>query len=96
MATIHYPLTSVAGHTLHTVGRLAWAITIRLVAIAALALAAGAAAGLVGQGPLDGVLPDWTALTVMGSIIVLAVLSIATLGATEAAQSDDAELFDVR
>lgn len=94
MATIHYPLTSVAGHTIHAIGRLAWAVITRLVAIAALAVVAAAAAGLVGQGPLDGVLPDWTALTVMGSLIVLAAVSIACLGAADT--SDDTELFDVR
>ncbi|KAA1395493.1 hypothetical protein [Aeromicrobium ginsengisoli] len=94
MATIHYPLTSVTGHAVHTAGRVAWAVFTRLVAIAAIALAAAAAAGLVDQGPLAGVLPDWTALSVMGSIIVLAVLSIASLGAADHAA--DAELFDVR
>lgn len=96
MATIHYPLTSVTGHAFHTVGRLAWSVILRLAAIAALGIAAAVAAGLVDRGPLAGVLPDWTALTVMGSIIVLAMLSIATLGATDAARSADTELFDVR
>ena len=96
MATIHYPLTSVAGHTFHTVGRLAWAVITRLFVITALGFAAAVAAGLLDEGPLAGGLPDWTALTVMGSIIVLAMLSIATLGATDAARSKDTELFDVR
>lgn len=96
MATIHYPLTSAAGHTFHTVGRLAWAIITRLAVIAVLAFGAATAAGLFDHGPLAGVLPDWTGITVMGSIIVLAMLSIATLGATDAARSKDTELFDVR
>jgi hypothetical protein len=96
MATIHYPLTTAAGHTFHAVGRLAWAVITRLVAIATLGFGAAAAAGLVDRGPLAGVLPDWTALTVMGTIIVLAMLSIATLGAADASRSADTELFDVR
>jgi hypothetical protein len=96
MATIHYPLTSAAGHTFRTVGRLAWAIVTRLAVIAVLGFGAATAAGLLDRGPLAGVLPDWTGITVMGSIIVVAMLSIATLGATDAARSKDTELFDVR
>jgi hypothetical protein len=94
MATIHYPLTSVTGHAFHTAGHVAWAVITRLAAIAALALAAGAAAGLVDQGPLAGVLPAWSALTVMGSILVVGVMSIAALGASDT--SGETELFDVR
>lgn len=96
MATIHYPLTSTAGHALHTAGHLAWAVVTRLFAIAALAAGAGLAAGLLDRGPLAGVLPDWTALTVMGSIIVVAMLAIACLGAADTSRSADTELFDVR
>jgi hypothetical protein len=94
MATINYPLTSAAAHAVHSVPRLARAVLTRLAAIAALCLAATAVAGFADRGPLADVLDGWAALSVMGSLIVVAVLSIATLGAADT--HSDSDLFDVR
>ncbi len=95
MATINYPLTSTTAHPVRSAGRLARAVLTRLAAIAALGLSAMALASFADRGPLADALDGWAALSVMGSVIVVAVLSIATLGVAEG-RSDKTELFDVR
>ncbi len=96
MVTINYPVSSAAADTIHAAGHLIRIIATRVAVLAALCLAVAAAAGLFDRGPLAGVLSRWSALSVMGSVIVVAMLSIACLGAADAHESADAELFDVR
>ncbi|MDX6231073.1 MAG: hypothetical protein QOH68_14 [Nocardioidaceae bacterium] len=95
MVTIRYPVTSAAADTIHAAGHLIRVIITRVAVLTAVCLAVAAAAGIFDRGPLADVLSRWSALSVMGTIIVLAMLSIACLGAADS-RSADAELFDVR
>ena len=95
MATIHYPLTSSFGETIHAVERLAWAITARVAALAIVGAAAAVLAGFADHGPLASELSRWEPLNAMGAVIGFGVFWIALLGAAKSPRQDRADLHDI-